>query len=148
LTYQGSRLSQWSPPGTGSRAHGVTRVSRSALVLSRGGISGAHGGRREGTTITQQRQERDRQPRRGTTARPSARPHLGAGERTEWQGLLAQWDATARAGATPAFASGAESARATSGARDTHREELIHHMRKITAVVERLLSTEATWIWK
>jgi hypothetical protein len=47
-----------------------------------------------------------------------------------------------------AFASGAECARATSGARDTHREELIHHMRKIVKVVERLLSTEPVWEWK
>lgn len=44
-------------------------------------------------------------------------------------------------------ASGAESAWAISGAHDTHREELIHHMNKIVAVVERMLSTEANWLW-
>ena len=45
------------------------------------------------------------------------------------------------------IASEAERARATSGARDMHREELIH-LKKITAVVERMLSTEAMWGWK
>jgi len=54
----------------------------------------------------------------------------------------------ARSTLSRGFASGAERARATSGARDTHREELIHPMKKITAVVERLLSTEAQWLWK
>lgn len=30
----------------------------------------------------------------------------------------------------------------------THiREELIHHMKKIAKVVERMLSTEAGWTW-
>lgn len=30
----------------------------------------------------------------------------------------------------------------------THiREELIHHMKKIVKVVERMLSTEAHWSW-
>jgi hypothetical protein len=45
------------------------------------------------------------------------------------------------------IASGAECARATSGARDTHREELIHSMKKIMSVVERMLGTEAGWSW-
>jgi hypothetical protein len=45
-------------------------------------------------------------------------------------------------------ASGAENARATSGARDTHREELIYHMKKIVSVVERMLATEACWSWR
>lgn len=45
------------------------------------------------------------------------------------------------------FASGAESAQATSGACDMHREELIPTMSKIVKVVERLLSTEPMWDW-
>jgi hypothetical protein len=55
---------------------------------------------------------------------------------------------TARSVINPEFASGAERARATSGARDTHREELVSPMKKITAVVERMLSTEAFWGWR
>jgi uncharacterized protein len=31
--------------------------------------------------------------------------------------------------------------------RHTFREELIHHMKKIVKVVERMLSTEAGWSW-
>jgi hypothetical protein len=44
------------------------------------------------------------------------------------------------------IASGAECARATSGARDTHREELIP-LKKIVAVVERMLGAESAWHW-
>jgi len=49
---------------------------------------------------------------------------------------------------TRAFASGAEHARAISGVRDITREELIHPMKKIASVVERMLGTEPKgWRW-
>jgi len=44
----------------------------------------------------------------------------------------------------PSFASGAESARAISGACDITREELIS-VKKIAKVVERVLTTQPVW---
>jgi hypothetical protein len=45
------------------------------------------------------------------------------------------------------IASGAEIARAISGARDITREELIHHMSKVTKMIERVLTTPQ-WLVK
>jgi hypothetical protein len=44
------------------------------------------------------------------------------------------------------IASGAEIARAISGARDITREELIHLMSKVTKMIERVLTTTPQWL--
>ena len=135
LTYQGSPLPQWAPsPTDDARARPCDSPSRPPRVLDPAGDTAGGGGHHDDSSTTTTPAPRQlNSGRNGIGSRGEERldvrqhgPHLGAG-RTDGRSGTSDFCGSRRRESVdhPVFASGAERARATSGARDTHREELV-----------------------